>query len=43
MGCYGEFHLAALQVEHGIGSIALPEDGAVRATFYDGFPARDSC
>ena len=42
LGCYGELHLASSQVEHGIRRISLPEDGAVRAVFYNGFPAGDS-
>src|ERR1700674_417072 len=42
LGCNRDLHLAASDVEHRIRRFPLPEDLAVRAVFYSGFPGADS-
>jgi hypothetical protein len=42
LGCHRELHLASSQVKHGICRFSLPEDDAIRAIFYNGFPVGDS-
>ena len=42
MGWYRELYLASSQVKDGIRRFSLPEYGAVRAAFCNGFPAGDS-
>ena len=43
VGGHREFHLALMEIEHGIRRVSLHEDHAVRAVFQNAFPARDSC